>query len=218
MEPKKILIYPFLLECCQYSDDIFWKNIFEDLSYGICPYGTYINKNFLCCSFKGKEFNYKLIRKDSKILFDELYDIFTNTLGILSSYEKLEKKKIVDQICYFDEEHKNHWNIIKKKSIKDLLFFNFVLEKQKEFNLTKKDGKYLLSMIQIFTMFKLISSKDINYKDGKIIGIKNFDFEDKKILIDTSILDKKSDFKDDYEIKQKIKLSDFWNKYLKSLF
>ena len=43
------------------------KYIFEDLAYGKTPYGAYFNKDFLCCSFKGKEFSYKLDFKKSKI-------------------------------------------------------------------------------------------------------------------------------------------------------
>ena len=46
------LVYPFFLKCCEYTDDIFWKFVFEDLAYGKSPYGTYITKNFLCCNYK----------------------------------------------------------------------------------------------------------------------------------------------------------------------
>jgi len=27
---KKELVYPFLIECCNFTEDKYWKNIFED--------------------------------------------------------------------------------------------------------------------------------------------------------------------------------------------
>ena len=62
----KKLVYPIFLNCCQYTDDIFWEDIFADLAFGKPPLGTYISKDFLCCSLKQKEFNYKIENKDIK--------------------------------------------------------------------------------------------------------------------------------------------------------
>ena len=72
MTPDVELIYPFFIDCCKYTDDIFWKFVFEDLAYGKTPYGIYLTKNFLCCNYKGKEFSYKI---DSKklITIDETH-------------------------------------------------------------------------------------------------------------------------------------------------
>ena len=66
MTIKKEIIYPIFLECCQYTTDIFWENVFEDLSYGKTPYGTYITKDFLCCNYKEKEFSYKIEKNNQK--------------------------------------------------------------------------------------------------------------------------------------------------------
>jgi hypothetical protein len=63
---KKEIIYPIFLECCQYADDTFWENIFEDLAYGKSPYGTYISKDFLCCGYKKKSLVTKLRKKTQK--------------------------------------------------------------------------------------------------------------------------------------------------------
>ena len=65
---KKELLYPIFLECCQYTSDIFWENIFEDLAYGKTPYGTYVSKNFLICNNKKKNFSYKITFNDPKTL------------------------------------------------------------------------------------------------------------------------------------------------------
>ena len=103
MYMKKI-VYPIFLECCQYTNDIFWENIFENLAYGKPPYGSYISKNFLCCSYEQKEFNYKIEKKDSKTVYEEVFSLLTNRLGIFSHQEKVKK---INDI--------KNWNDIKKK-------------------------------------------------------------------------------------------------------
>ena len=71
------LVYPIFLECCKYTKDNFWKYIFEDLAYKKTPYGIYIYCDYICCNYKGKEFNYKIDNaKDSKELFGDIYRLF----------------------------------------------------------------------------------------------------------------------------------------------
>ena len=78
MPIKKDIVYPIFIECLQFTEDIFWENIFEDLAYGKTPYGTYISKDFLCCKYKKKDFSYKIERKDPKILYEEVYNLLAN--------------------------------------------------------------------------------------------------------------------------------------------
>ena len=71
MPIQNVLLFPFLLKCSSHTDDPFWKYIFEDLSCGKSPYGAFIQKDFLCCNFKNKEFIYKLDeQKSPKLLFE----------------------------------------------------------------------------------------------------------------------------------------------------
>ena len=88
MPVKREIIYPIFLECCQFADDIFWETIFEDLAYGRAPSGTYISKDFLNCSYKNKEFSYKIERKDPENIYNDIYKLLTEKLGILSQKEK----------------------------------------------------------------------------------------------------------------------------------
>ncbi len=81
MPLKKEIIYPIFMECCQYTTDAFWENVFEDLSYGKTPYGTYISKDFLCCSYRKKDFSYKIERKEAKKVYDEVHTLLVNKLG-----------------------------------------------------------------------------------------------------------------------------------------
>ena len=125
MPIRKEILYPIFLECYNHSDDIYWQNIFEDLSYGISPYGTYFSKDYLCCNYKKKEFSYKIEQKDSKQIYKDVYNLLTKKLGLLSQTQKIEKKK--DFINFEDsiKETRKTWNDIRKKNIKELLSNHF---------------------------------------------------------------------------------------------
>jgi hypothetical protein len=187
MTTKKEILYPFLLECCKFSTDSYWENIFEDLSYGKTPYGSYINKNFICCSYKNKEFSYKLERKDSKVLYDEIYDLLANKLGILSHKDKMKKRIIFHQTESKIKDFRQTWSNIKKKNIKDLLIERYVIGMKNGYNLSVKQTSYILSVIYLAIVFKVITSKDIEYSDGKIQYIDGVEFSDKNIIIKRDI-------------------------------
>jgi hypothetical protein len=216
MPIKKEIIYPFFLECCQFADDVFWVNIFEDLSYGKTPYGTYISKDFLCCSYKNKEFSYKIQRKNSKQLYDDIYKLLTEKLGILSRKEKVKKRiffhKTEDKIKKIRQE----WSNIKKKNIKDLLIELYVVDMKKKYSLTVSQTKFLLSIIFMAIVFKVITNEDIEYCNGKIKNIKGIEFTYKKIIIKRDIYDIDIEFSPEIIIDKKV-MSDNWEKYLSIL-
>ena len=163
MTIKKEIIYPIFLECFEYTTDSFWENIFEDLSYGKCPYGTYINKNFLCCNYKDKEFSYKIEKKNPLQLYTDIYNLFAKKLGLLSSRDKLKKKLDFNNIEEELKFNKNKWTDIRKKNIKDLLIENYVIDMKNKYSLSNKQSKNLLSSIFIGMIFKVINIKDICY-------------------------------------------------------
>ena len=213
----KEIIYPIFLECCQYTPDAFWENIFEDLAYGKTPYGTYINKEYLCCNYKNKEFSYKIEKtKSSRVLYDEIYDLLANKLGILSQREK--KKKIIDFHIVEEniKESRKDWANIRKKNVKDILIEDYVIDKKEQHNLSIKQAKYLLSIIFIGIVFKVISSKDIDYSDGKIHNIRGIDFDNKKIIMRKNVYNLEVSFAPSIII-DKQTMSDNWNKYLENL-
>ena len=173
---KKELIYPILLECCHYTKDIFWENIFEDLAYGKTPYGTYISKNYLCCRYKKKEFTYKIEKKDPKVLHDEIYSILNQKLGILSNQEKLNKKKDFTEIEANIKGSRKNWSDIRKKNIKKLLLEIYVINMKNKYSLSVKQTKYLLSIILMAIVFKVIIVSDIEIENGYIKNIKGINF------------------------------------------
>jgi len=216
---KKEIIYPIFLECCQYADDSFWENIFEELAYGKCPYGTYISKNFICCGYKNKEFSYKIERKDPKVLYDDLYKLFTDKLGILSLKEKVQKKLVFSELEKNIKDSRQEWNNIRKKNIKDIMYEKFVIDMKNKYYLSTKQSKNLLGIIMISILFKTISSKDIVYKDDKIVSINGIEFEKNKVIFSKTFYVNNDviDNTDENIFENFNLLSTYWSKYLKTL-
>lgn len=213
---KKEIIYPVFLECCEFSIDSFWENVFEDLAYGKTPYGTYINKNFLCCSYKNKEFSYKIERKEPRVLYDDIYHLLTKKLGILSRKEKVKKRVDFHKTESRIKEFRQDWGNIRKKNIKDLLVQRYVVTMKNKHDLTIKQARYLLSVICMAIVFKVITSKDIEYENGKIQNIIGIELTKKKILIKRDIYNIDVTFSPEVFTNRKV-MSDNWEKYLSSL-
>lgn len=216
MPIKKEIIYPIFLECCNLIDDTFWKNVFEDLAYGKCPYGTYITKDFFCCNYKNKEFSYKIEKKDPMQLYNDIYELLVKKLGLLSHKDKIKKK--IDFTLLEDEikENRKSWSNIRKKNIKDLLIENYVIDMKNKFSLTVKQARNLLSLIFIGMVFKVITVKDIIYEDGIIKNINGISFKNKEIILEKDIYVFDITRTPFILIEKKI-MSDMWEKYLESL-
>lgn len=213
---KKEILYPIFLECCPFAEDTFWENIFEDLVYGKTPYGTYINKNFLCCSYKNKEFSYKIERKHPKIIYDDIYSLLTNKLGILSQREKNKKRIDFYKTENDIKETTQNWANIRKKNIRDTLVEMYVIDMKQKYKLSVIQAKHLLSSIFTGLIFKVINSKDIIYEDGKITKIEGIDFEKNKYIITKNIYTVDYDYILEQDTDKKI-MSENWKKYLLTL-
>jgi len=216
MTNKHDIIYPIFMECCHFTNDIFWGTIFENLAYGKTPYGTYISKDFLCCKYKKKEFSYKIERKPADIVYEEVYNLLTNKVGILSQQEKLKKKKNLIEIENTLKDSRKNWNDIKKKNLKEILIELYVINIKNKYSLTINQTKYLLSILYIAIIFKVITNKDIEYKDGIIRNIKGIDFVNKQIIIERDLYKLETIFAPNIVMDKKL-MSDSWDKYLKDI-
>ena len=217
---KRELIYPVLLECCQFTKDIFWRNIFEELAYGRTSYGIYISKNFICCSQKKKEFSYKIENKDPQLIFNELYNIFKNKVGIQSHQERLNNRKAFNELEDETKNNiKNNWNSIKKKNMKELLIELYVTKMKNKYFLSLEQARYLISIIYIGILFKVIIPKrDINYSNGEIINISGIEFDRKKVILNRDIYSVEiGDTIFSSNDPQKRMMSDNWYTYIKNL-
>jgi len=213
---KKDIVYPIFLECVPHTTDCFWKNIFEDLSYGKTPAGSYISKGFVCCSYKDKDFSYKIRNKDPKKLYKDIYELFHNKLGILSSKDKNKKKVDFNTMENNIHTSKNKWGDIKKKNIKDLLIEMYVIRMKNKHCFSMKQTRYLLSLIFIAMVFKVITSKDIIYSDGEIHDIKGIKFSTNKFVLNRNIYELEKEISPEIILKQN-NMSKNWRKYLENL-
>jgi hypothetical protein len=155
-----------------------------------------------------------------QVLYDELYKLLTEKLGILSRKEKAQKKITFHQIEKNIMESRQLWNGIRKKNVKDVLYEKYALDMKKKYKLTFKECKYLLALLMLAITFKIITSKDITYEDNKITNIKGINFTKigNKIEITLENLSKKSDLvKADFENEVKEIMADNWPLYLDSL-
>lgn len=216
MTVKKEIVYPIFLECCESIEDTFWKNVFEDLAYGKCPYGTYISKDFLCCNYKNKEFSYKIEKKDPEVLYTDIHTLFVKKLGLLSHKDKIDKKIDFVNIENEIKESRKSWSNIRKKNIKDLLIENYVISMKNKYVLSLKQARHLISLIFIGMVFKVITVKDIEYEDGEIKNIEGIKFGKKKIILEKDIYDFDVTISPYILIEKKL-MSDTWEKYLENL-
>jgi hypothetical protein len=210
---KREIIYPIFLECVQFAENKFWKSIFEDLSYGKCPYGSYIHKNYFSCNFKGKEFSYKLENNNPELVYENIFSLLTKKLGLLSEEEKknkmLDYQKIENEMI---ENKMEKWSSIKKKSLKDSLIQNFIIKVKKDYNLNNLQLKSLQKVINLGLIFKTISHKDIHLEDGQITVIDGIEFENGifRVTKDLIVLDNSEITSENIE--EKIKLIDVYRK------
>ena len=216
----KEIIYPIFLECCQYTENVFWENLFENLSYGKTPRGAYISKNFLCCSYKGREFNYKIERKKPEILYNDVYTLLNEKLGVLSQKQKQEKRKNFREIERNIRDNRLDWSNIKKDNVKQSLYQKYVIDMKQKHNLNKKQTKYLMSLIKISTLLQKVVKSDIKYEGNRIIQIDGIEFEDNKVKL-TRDFSFESNIENNLEkLKynpQPKRMKTEWDKYIKTL-
>ena len=212
---KKEIIFPVFLNCIQYITDSFWVNIFEDLAYGITPYGSYISKSFLCCNYKDKEFNYKIDKTDPNKLYQDVYSLLKNKLGVLSISDKIKKKNDFLNIQQYLKESRQQWSQIRKKNVKDMLIEKYVLKMGNLHQLSLKQSKNLNYIIFIAMIFKIITIKDIIYENGEIMDINYIKFKHGQIILEKDIFEFEATRK--YVLLDKKLMSDYWEKYITAL-
>ena len=199
----KKIVYPIFLECCQYTDSIFWENIFENLAYGKAPHGSYISENFLCSG-------YKIGKKDSKTVYEEVFSLLSNHLGTFAQQVK-DFTNIENDI----KNSRKNWHDI-KKNVKELLIELYVSRMRNKYSLSIEQARYLLSTILIGIVFKAITVNDIDYSNCRINKIDGINFAKKQVIITRNLWDMNLSFTSCIFVDKKF-MANNWEKYLEGL-
>lgn len=213
MYNKDEIVYPVFLKCCNLCENNFWRNIFIDLSKSLTPYGTYISKDYFCCSYKNKEFSYKIDESlEPEVIFNDVTSLLKNKLKLRSLNEKIHQ---LENLRNNNKNDKLNWNSIRKKSSRKLLIEKFIIEKSKQYNLKLKQQKNLLNLIYYFILIKSINYKDIIFEGKKIVEIPGIKFSNKTIEIEEHL--KKIFVSENSNKIQNNIMKSNWDKYLRDI-
>jgi hypothetical protein len=204
---KKEIIHPIFLKLASSMEDTFWKYIYEDLSYGKCPYGIYLQNDYICCFIKGKEFSYR-INETKEDVMEEIHNLLKKRAGILSDKEKIQQKE-----DFFQKKSIQKKNI-NKKFLRENLIQNFILKKGKQYNIKLEHQKNLISFLYIAFLFKSITINDIHFENSEIVSIDGIEFTDNKISIQKRLLHDNVQQTSINEEEKKITLTQCWNQFL----
>ncbi|MAI13345.1 MAG: hypothetical protein CMM15_04955 [Rhodospirillaceae bacterium] len=178
---KKDISHPIFLKIAMQMDDTFWKYIYEDMAYGKCPFGIFLEQNYLCCFIKGKEFSFKM-DVDSPSLTEDIHYMMKEKAEILSEKEKIQKKE-----KFLNEQRKGQKGIHKKYS-RDSLLQDYVLHHAKENEIGIDICRRVISFIFVGFLLKLLDISHITIEGNNICSIQGIKFEKKKILVTNNFL------------------------------
>jgi len=165
---RKEIIYPIFIKVSQLCKDAFWMYLYDDLAYGVCPYGSYIDTNTMSIisRLKGKQFNFVFVNQDPQYIYITLTELFSSKLNLYSKVEFLHQRA---EFNTFLNLSYNAWKDIKKTNIKNILLQNFILRLKKQYHFTISQSKKILSIVNMAFLFKLITPTDIVYDSEKCV-------------------------------------------------
>lgn len=216
---KNNVLYPILLECIQYTTDEFWKNLFEDLSYGKCPKSIYISNNTIYSSNKRKVFSYIIPMdgtKHAKDVFTEIRELFINNTSICSHIDITKRKEKLKQKTEDEITDKTSWSDVRKKNLREIFIVKYVSRMQKKYKLTWTSARHLYSLIQLGFINKTQTSKDVNFSNKRIESIDGIEYDSiKKHFINKNLETEYSKEKEEEEDSGNY-LYYYWDRYVTS--
>ena len=146
------------------------------------PGKTYITDNQLCCKHNNKTHVLKIYANMPIRFRHDLHVFLHDTLEIRTSDEIREMIEHLDgsteAISQIDS-----WTAIKKKSIKEIIIDQFVIDMQKKYQLGIRTARDLLADIYVYILFKFIQPVDIKIAGGRIQEISCLSFDQNKYHI-----------------------------------
>jgi hypothetical protein len=207
--------YPIFLSCRDCTKDIFWKGVFENLAYGEPPRGVYFKENTLYSVTKKKEFNYSFYDKTAEKIYQDIHTLLSGLYGLKSKGDLLRRRELFEEFQKINSTRRSEdlWSKIKRKSLKDNLIQDYVLEMKKKYKLGPEQTKKLFFFVSVGCAFKLFSGNEIVLKGGYIKSIEGIDLSDGIV----NILRKFEEPPIKKENGKTIYLYRLWENYLKTL-
>ena len=130
------------LFCCQFTTDNAIIDLLEDLAVQRQKCPTITNK--------------------IKYYGENYHKLYVDVLNYFKIKEDLKNSKIINI---------KNWSSIRKKSLKDLILKNFIIEVKHKYNFDDATMNKLNKDLMVGLNFKIINDKNIVIKDNKIVEI-----------------------------------------------
>lgn len=181
----RFIRFPVFLAARDFTADLFWKKIFENLAYGETPRGIYIHENTIYSVTKKKEFNYSFAGKSVEQIYEDIHNLFGSTYGLKSKSDLSRKRELFEQFQQINSVRKNEdlWSKIKRKTLKDNLIQDFVIESQQKYKLSDEQTKKMYFYIAVGSVFKMFTGSDIALRGGSIQSVQGVDLSEGNVTI-----------------------------------
>lgn len=188
------IINPSFLQYVKYTDDVYWKQVFQAAAEGKFPSGFYYRNGIFGYHHYDKD-EFPQISPDPKIATGELIYIFKKYGKLKSNNEIMAEKDFLNhrkenrEIIHVPA---NSWRSLKGKKNKELSLERFVLRycDQNQLNLGQK--KELIAIINMGIYIECFGNDEIIVKNDEILEIKGliYNQREKRFDIDIKLLDK----------------------------
>lgn len=224
---EKDVVYNVLQECFNLETDIAWKEIFNNMSRGICPKGIMIQNGTIIGSISKKNSSkYSFLNQNPQDIIDNIKSLYSNLINIQSDNTK-RNKEFDDINDLYNDFINMDWKSIKKKALKDMLIQNYVIDLKYKHNLKSVIAKSGYDTIcNALYIYKTHKNIDVEYSEGKIISIKDITIENgiivnkrlekiSNIIYDSDVEEEEEEI--EHEENKVKSLKELWDSYVQTI-
>ena len=182
------ILHENISECCQFTDDIEWQKIIYNCACGKFPKGVKYNNTtrslYVHPDLPGRKKVEKIQlppkgAENPEVCFGVLMDVFKNMLSLRSETDIIRDRDEIETVRKAGEVDLDcDWKELKPKTLKNHILINFALSQITLYGLNKKHVNILYRQIQLAFQFKQLTSDDVDYRNGVIIGINHVSFNE----------------------------------------
>ena len=201
--------YPIFSECVEYTDDEFWRGIFQNLALGKCPKGLYIARDVICSSNTKHGVFYRIPRDGSpEEVYNEVKALFTD-LGICSARDiSIKTAELTERDDVTDD---TVWSDIRKKTRREMYIMKWVLRMRRKHGLSWSDAQHLHNIVQWGFACKTQTSRDVTFRNRRIESIAGIEYNpDTHRFHNTRVAVEP----EEHEEAGRTRFCDYWEKYV----